>query len=185
MSRSMSALMQNAVAASVVEPFFAIEAYLNNETVRIWTGNYTLSINGNSYIGAGDILSISQVSETAEIQASGASIAISGIPSDYLSMALQEQYQGRLCKIYLGVISSPDDMVEIFSGEVDKMDIDERADTCTIVIAVESVMVILERPVVRRFTHEDQQTRYPGDLGLEFVASLQDKELFFGRTSAS
>jgi len=184
MSRVIPTSMQTAIGSPVVEPFYAIEFYLDGETVRLWTGNYTITISGEDYIGAGDILSISSVQETADTQANGATISVSGIPTNYLSMALQEQYQGRPCRILFGILSSPSDMVEVFSGEIDKMDINEAADSATVVVSVENVLIILERPVVRRFTHEDQQTRYPGDLGLEFVASLQDKELFFGRKSA-
>ena len=33
----------------------------------------------------------------------------------------------------------------------------------------------------RRFTHEDQQERFSGDLGLEFVPDLQDKEIIWGK----
>ena len=184
MPRTMSSLMQAAAAASVVEPFFAIELYLPTQTLRMWTGNYTITISGNAYIGAGDVISVSEIQETGDIQAAGATIGINGIPTSYLSMALTSQYQGRSCKIFFGVVSSPADMVEVFSGEIDTMDIDEKGDTCTIVVTFENVLVLLERPVVRRFTHEDQQTRYPGDLGLKFVATLQDKEIFFGRKSA-
>lgn len=184
MPRTMSALMQVAAAATVVEPFFAVEFYLPTETLRMWTGNYSLTIGGNVYVGAGDIMSVSEIQETGDIQAAGATLGISGIPSSYLSMALSTQYQGRACRIYFGIVTSPSDMVEIFSGEIDTMDIDERGDTCTVVVSVENILVLLERPVVRRFTHEDQQTRYPGDLGLEFVVSLQSKEIFFGRKSA-
>lgn len=184
MPRTMSSLMQTTSAASVVEPFFAIELYLPTQTLRMWTGNYNITIGGNVYLGAGDVMSVSEIAETGDIQASGATISISGIPSSYLSMALSTQYQGRSCRIYFGFLSSPSDMVEVFSGEIDTMDIDERGDTCTVVVTVENILVLLERPVVRRFTHEDQQTRYPGDLGLIFVATLQDKEIFFGRKSA-
>jgi LysM repeat protein len=184
MSRVIPDSMQTAIAAPVVEPFYALEFYLDSETVRLWTGNYTLNISGSDFIGAGEILSISSVQETADTQANGATVSISGIPSTYLSLALQEQYQGRECRMFFGILSSPEDMVEIFSGEIDKMDINENADTAVVVVSVENVMIILERPAVRRFTHEDQQTRYPGDLGLEYVATLQDKEFFFGRKSA-
>jgi hypothetical protein len=184
MPRTMATVMQDAAAATVVEPFFAVELYFPTETLRLWTGNYNITISGNVYLGAGDVLSLSEIQETGDIQAAGATLGITGIPSNYLSMALSTQYQGRACRIYFGIVSSPSNMVEVFSGEIDTMDIDERGDTCAIMVSVENILVLLERPVVRRFTHEDQQTRYPGDLGLEFVASLQDKEIFFGRKSA-
>jgi hypothetical protein len=64
------------------------------------------------------------------------------------------------------------------------MNISEESSTATISVTVENVLIKLERPVVRRFTNEDQKSRFPSDKGLEYVASLQDKEIFWGRTAS-
>ena len=69
----------------------------------------------------------------------------------------------------------------MFSGELDQMNIEEQVETANISVIAENVLVKLERPTVRRFTNEDQKSRFPDDRGLEFVASLQDKEIFWGR----
>jgi hypothetical protein len=74
--------------------------------------------------------------------------------------------------------------VEIFSGELDQMTIVEEAETCTLSVTAENVLIKLERPTVRRFTDQDQKSRYPSDRGLEYIASLQDKEIFWGRAAA-
>jgi len=155
------------------------------------TGTYSVDIaqtvssrgmtSSKIYSGVGDLLNISSIEKTTEIEAKGASITLSGIPSTILSVALTEPYQGRECRIYFGVISSPTDYIEIFSGELDQMTIVEEGSTCTISVTAENVLIKLERPVVRRFTDQDQKSRYPSDKGLEFVASLQNKELFWGR----
>ena len=44
--------------------------------------------------------------ETAEIAAKGATITLSGIPSNLISLAITEPYQGRLCKIMFGAIDA-------------------------------------------------------------------------------
>jgi len=143
-----------------------------------------LVIGAKTYIGAGSFLNISSVEETTEIEAKGATLTLSGIPSSILSLALDEPFQGRLCKIYFGVTSSPSDYVEIFAGELDQMNIVEEVATCTVSVTAENVLIKLERPTVRRFTDQDQKSRYPSDRGLEFIASLQDKEIFWGRATA-
>lgn len=155
------------------------------------TGTYTVSVaqtvssramvSSKIYSGVGTLLNISSVEESTEIEAKGASITLSGIPSTILAIALTEPYQGRECRIYFGVVSSPTDYIEIFSGELDQMNIVEEGATCTISVTAENVLIKLERPVVRRFTDRDQRSRYPLDKGLEFVASLQNKDLFWGR----
>ena len=184
MSRSLTVALANALDDEVVNPFFAIDLYFQSETIYLWTGYGELVIGDKTYLGVGSLLSISSVEETTEIEAKGATLTLSGIPSSILSLALDEPFQGRLCKIYFGVTSSPSDYVEIFSGELDQMNIVEEATTCTVSVTAENVLIKLERPTVRRFTDQDQKSRYPGDRGLEYIASLQDKEIFWGRAAA-
>jgi hypothetical protein len=72
-------------------------------------------------------------------------------------------------------------MVEVFTARMDQMTLDEGPETCTIQLTVENILVDLERPRVARYTNNDQQSRFPGDRGFEFVESLQTKEIFWGR----
>ena len=183
MSRDITTTVQNALDDSVIYPFFAIDLMFTSGPLYVWTGYGDLTIGSKTYLGAGQLINISSVSETTEMEAKGATLTMSGIPSSFLSLALQEPYQGRECRIYFGVTSSPSDYVEIFSGELDQMNIEEQAETATISVTAENVLIKLERPVVRRFTNEDQKSRFPFDRGLEYVAGLQDKEIFWGRTA--
>lgn len=184
MSRSLTTSLLNSLDDPVVYPFFAIDVDFSSGPLYVWSGIGDLTIGAKTYLGAGQLLNISTVEETTEMEAKGATITMSGIPSSFLALALTEPYQGRECRIYFGMTSAPSDYVEVFSGELDQMNISEEANTSTIAVTVENVLIRLERPVVRRFTNEDQKSRFPSDRGLEFVASLQDKELFWGRTAA-
>ena len=68
---------------------------------------------------------------------------------------------------------------------MDQMNIEETADTCTVQLTLENKLVDLERARVARFTSAYQKSLYSGDLGLDFVESLQDKEIVWGRKSGS
>ena len=183
MSRDITTPVSNALDDAVIGPFFAVDIDFDTAPLYVWTGYGDLTIGSKTYLGAGQLLNISSVSETTEMEAKGATLTMSGIPSSFLSLALQEPYQGRECRIYFGITSSPSDYVEVFAGELDQMNIEEQADSATISVTAENVLIRLERPVVRRFTNEDQKSRFPNDRGLEYVASLQDKEIFWGRTA--
>ena len=68
------------------------------------------------------------------------------------------------------------------------MIIDEGPETCTVTLTVENRLVDLERPRVLRFTDQSQQSRLSGlgvttDKGLQFVDSLQNKVVAWGKTS--
>ena len=208
MSRDLSSGVQLAIEDDVVYPFFATELSFSSQTLRFWTGLGTLVYNGESYIGAGNLLQISSVEETSEIAARGATLTLSGIPSETISLALSEPYQGRLCKIFFGLFRRGNllqesssyilledgskivlelqetGLTEIFTGYMDQMNIDEGAESATVQLQVENKLVDLERPRVSRYTSAYQKSKFPGDLGLDFVESLQDKQVVWGRNAS-
>ena len=57
----------------------------------------------------------------------------------------------------------------------------EEGETITVTITAESRFAAWERPVIRRYTDADQQARFPGDRGLEFVSQAAQKEIVWGR----
>jgi hypothetical protein len=64
---------------------------------------------------------------------------------------------------------------------MDVMTIQEDGQSATITINVENVLIDLQRPRVRKYTTEEQLARYPNDKSLEMVASLQEKDIAWGR----
>ena len=181
MSRDIATVVANALGSDVIEPFFAVELEFDSGTLRLWTGIGSKVINGEEYTGAGNFLQISEIQETAEIQAAGATLTLSGIPSEILSFALTEPYQQRPARIYFGLVGEEADMAEVFTARMDQMAIEEGPEVCRIQLTIENILVDLERARVLRYTNNDQQSRFPDDRGLEFVESLQNKELFWGR----
>ena len=183
MSRDIASVIANVLGDEVIQPFFAIDLEFDSGTLRFWSGVGTKTINGEAYLGAGTLLGISDIDETAEIAAAGVTLTLSGIPAELLSLALNEPYQNRRALIYFGILGEEADMAEIFTGTMDRMDIEEGADTSVIQLAIENRLLDLERARVRRYTNNDQQSRFPGDKGFEFVETIQDRELFWGRTA--
>ena len=205
MSRDLSTAVENTIEDEVVYPFFVTELNFISDTLRFWTGVGTLVYEGVSYVGAGNLLNISSVEETSEIAAKGARLTLSGIPSETLSLALSEPYQGRTCTISFGLFSKGNllqenssyilledggrisletqeiGLTEIFSGYMDQMNINEGAETSDVELLVENKLIDLERQRIARYTSSYQKTRFPGDLGLDFVESLQDKDVVWGR----
>lgn len=73
------------------------------------------------------------------------------------------------------------DPVLFFGGRLDVPEIVDGADTCTITISYESRLIDLTTPRELRFTHESQQILFPSDRAFEYVTSIQDKEIKWGR----
>lgn len=184
MSRDVDSSILSAFTQPVVEPLLAVELMFDTAPVRLWFGVGDITINGNVFTGSGLLLNVSQIEETGDIQAGNVDLMLSGVPTTLIAVALAEPYQGRRATIYFGTLRPTVAVAEVFTGFMDRMDIEENADTCNISMSIENELVDLERVRVRRFTNNDQQSRFPGDRGLEFIEALQDKEIFWGRTSA-
>lgn len=186
MSRDISSVLAQAIEQQVVYPFFAVElAFDNDQVLRFWTGLGTLNYNSLEWYGTGNLLTLDSIEETSEIAAKGATITLSGVPTEVVSLALSEPYQGRRATIYFGAhvegqLDSAS-MTEVFSGYMDQMSIEEGPTTSSIQLTVENKLIDLERPRSARFTSAYQKSLYPDDLGLDFVEDLQTKQISWGR----
>ena len=183
MSRNLTTALNNEFTSQEMAPFMAIDLDFSGGNFLTWTGYGNITFGGNTYIGSGDIVNVNSVQETSEIKASGIQVTLSGIPSDLISSALTDPYQGRSAKIYLGIINDGvivADPYMIFGGHMDLMTIEDGGDTATIALTAESRLIDLDRARERRFTSEDQKIDFPNDKGLEFITSLQEKAIVWG-----
>ena len=185
MSRTLSSEMQAVATAEVVRPIYLIDMEFTSGSVYFWSGVGNLTFNSNTYIGAGDLLSIGSVSETAELQANGATVTLTGIKQSLVTIARDGPYQGRPLTIRLGALDDSGDLVSspviIFSGFMDVMTIADGGETSTISLSVENKLIAFERSFVRRYTSEDQKIEHPSDKGFEFATRIQEKEIIWGR----
>lgn len=184
MSRDLTASVISQLQAASVDVGLLFEGEFASGWVRLWSGIGNLSWNGQTWSGVGTLLGISGIDETAEIRASGVTISLSGIPSDLLSAALGDARSGRIGRVYLAFFSGGSivaDPILQFEGRLDVPAIEDGADTATISISYESELIDLERARERRYTPEDQAIDFPGDLGFDYVAALQDAQITWGR----
>lgn len=178
-------------SVSLIQPYVA--AYMDfsgSAPVRLWTGNATKSFSdiggSGNYLGVGTIGGISAISETTEVAAKSIDLTLSGIPTEYVSLALANNYRGRDVVVYLILFNTgmtTYEQLTLFRGKMDQLIINEASDSSTITIKCESRLIELNRPSDIRYTDEAQKQLYPTDKGLEFVASMADKSIYWG-TSA-
>ena len=209
MSRVLSPNTVTNINADVVKPFFAVELKFDGTVIRLWTGVGTLVLpDGTNWIGTGAFLNISSIEETSEMAVKGAIVTLSGIPSEVISLALQQPYQGRVANIYFGTLTDDgflerqeDTYIllqdgsrillqlgeagfnELFSGYMDQMNIEDGPETSTIELSIENKLIDLERPRIARFTSAYQESVYAGDVSLRFLESMQGKPLNWGGKS--
>lgn len=187
MSRNLTAGAINQITSSELQPFLLFQGEFISGTVRAWSGIGDISWNGYTWTGTGTLISISPIQETAETSANGATVTLNGLPLEMISLALGECKQGASGFVYLGFLSNNSvvaDPILLFEGRLDIPSIEEGAEAASVTISYESRLIDLERPREGRYTNEDQQREFPGDLGCEFVPALQDLSLTWGRSTS-
>ena len=184
MTRTVPAALLSALSGDEIEVFYAVDLAFDSGNMRLWTGYGDKTINSQTYTGTGNLLTIDGLEEASDLSARGTTLTLSGLDSTIVSYALTEEYQGRLVTIYWGVGS---ETVEVFSGYMDKMTIQDAGDNATIGLSVESRLITLERANVRRYTSESHagvrtaKGLTGADTFFDWVTKLQDKQIVWGR----
>lgn len=186
MTRAITGAATTASQAEIVRPVMLVYLDFASGAVYVNSADRTIVFGGNSYLGVGNLGQISDMREGAELQADGVSLQLTGVPPDLIALALTDHYQGRAAKVWLAFLDASyaliADPVLAFSGRIDTIDA-EIGDTGTLTLSAESRLIDWERPRLRYYTDVDQQTQYPGDLGLQFVSQVADETIPWGKST--
>ena len=182
--RTLSASMVTEVTATQLAPILLANLQFSTP-VYLWSGYGSLGFGGVTYLGIGTLGTISPVEETTDLAARGIMMRLSGVPTVNVALALTENYQGRACTILFGAlsptagtpISSP---VTVFQGKMDVMQISDDGQSAELTMTAESRLMDFKRPREIRYTDEEQQNLFAGDVGLEFVNDIQEKPIYWG-----
>jgi hypothetical protein len=189
MPRGLSSGQLAAVQSTNLRPALFVEAHFVNGPIYVWTGRGSIIWGGHTWLGVGTLGSISTIEEGASIDAKGITLTMSGIDSTLLADIMTEFQVGLPVLVRLGLFDKTltliDDPVISWAGRMDQPTIDVDGQTCTISINCENRLVEMNVAVDRRYTNEDQQLDYPGDRGMEFVSSIQDVTIYWGRTPSN
>lgn len=184
MARSLSASVVSELQAATVRPILLFKGEFSTGTLLAWTGIGDLAWNSLTWTGVGALAGVSVIEESQEVAAKSVSVSLDGIAASNVSLALSAARQGKPCEIWIGFLNSSGAVIAdpylAFRGRLDVPVIEDAGETATITITYESRLIDLERPRQRRYTHEDLQLDYAGDLGLEYVALLADQPITWG-----
>lgn len=184
MARDITAAVEAAIAAGHVRWAILLEGRFDSGDVLLWSGLGALTHDGKTYQGGGELISVGEVRESTDGRVDGVPVTLTGIPSEFLSLALAEDYQGREVEMSLALFDASGsviaDVVPIMIGMADQMTIDEDGETATITLVLENETAVFERRSGRRLTSASQKAEFPQDRGLDHVAGLEAIDIRWG-----
>lgn len=182
--RALAGATATELAASTIRPAMLVRLDATSGTLRWWTGVGDLTWDGATWSGLGTFAEVGQIEELAGTQAGNVTLQMSGIPSGMVSLVLGENLQGRAVRIWLALLDGAGALVgtpiQVFGGRADVVRLSDSGDTAQVTLTCESRLVDLQRLRLLRYTDEEQRRLYPTDKGLEYVALIQDKEIYWG-----
>jgi len=161
--------------------------HIRNQSGAVATIDSSEVYVAEDYVGAGDLLSISEIAESADLTANGASVTLTGLKTSLIQTARDEDYQGRKMTIALGAMNETADVIAtpaiMFTGFMDVMTINDGGEYSTINVTCENKLIAFERSNRRRNTDGDQRIDYPADEGFSFVTAIQEKDFYWGQVT--
>jgi len=184
MTRTVTDGFSTASKAGNHTPVLAAEMEFKLGTVRINTSLQALPIGGNQFIGVGNLGAISIDKEEASLVARGVRITLSGVDPALIATALNDDYQNRLCRVWLCLLDSDHQLIadpaQLGTWRMDSMPMNIGKE-CTITLTGESAFIAAGRAKERFYTDNDHKSRFPGDTFFELMQLNADKELLWGR----
>jgi hypothetical protein len=172
--------MLAAIQSGNVRVALFYEGQFNNgslQYIRLWTGVGSFTWNGSTWIGAGNLLNVAGLEESAQTKAMGFTVSMSGLPQEKIALALTSTRRGLLGKVWLVVLGTDDSVVASYllkQGRFNSMPIEDSGETATVTAHYDDLLETLQQPRERRYDTQSQALRDSTDRGFEYVEALQN-----------
>lgn len=164
----------------------ALAVYLNWPTgvLRLWSGIGSKSWSGNTYTGVGSLGSIDKFVDGLEKTDTGISLVLNYLDDTLRNQVLANDPIGADASVYLWLMLPSSgailDGYELFPGYIDEVVIEDEGATGKIIVRLASELARLTRSTSYTLSDAHQQLLFPGDVGLEFAARM-DEPILWGR----
>lgn len=165
--------------------------WADSSITRLWTGMGPITIGGQEYKGSGQLISVDGIGGGLGTQASNATFRMSGVDATIAAKAAEERDQAADCQIecfiqvfgdgaLAGEWQPVDSPIGLGLWQGDQLTF-ERSDAMTRNVVLTAVNFFATRslPLSSYYSDRDQQQRYPGDRGGEFMSSLINASVHF------
>ncbi len=187
MSRGLTAASVTAYERRHVRPVIFGELQFDEGTERLHNGLGTYTWGGNTWTGAGGLVEIGMIEEGDELSAYSVSLQLNAFDADLSSRALAADVFERRVVLYAGNIDDNGNLTadpdEFWSGWMHSIETHLGASN-SLLLTAESEHAFLHSANGARFTDEDQQDRYSGDVIFEWLAQIIDAKIHWGPNGA-
>ena len=92
--------LQYCEVAQNKSPIVFYEGEFNSGTVNLWTGLGDIDWDSKTWIGTGNLFTITPLEDATDIRATGITVSLNGMSSEIVSIVLQETVNNSLLKYF-------------------------------------------------------------------------------------
>ena len=151
--------------------------------VRAWTGLGDLTWDGKTWKGLGDLAGISAIQERTGPQAGTMKLSLTAVAPEMRAIALANASAGCAVSVWLALFDETDGVWSVvadpwlaFSGISDV----HRIAASILAVPVAPWLSRLKQPKISRYTHQEQQRYFPGDMFFVYASEVQNIPLYWG-----
>jgi hypothetical protein len=182
MSRTINASTLAALNADNLRYIYLVDIQLDGGDLSFNTSLTNYTYNSKSFIGTGNLGQVGSIKESSNLDPDRCQITLSGIDTVLLAAILAENYVNRPAFVYIALLDDSNQIIGEpfvhFPGVVGALAV-SYGSTAVINIELNDSLVLWARPKIKRYTNQQQQSKHPGDKGLEFVEQIADKDVIW------
>ena len=151
--------------------------------VRAWTGLGDLTWDSKTWKGLGDLAGVSAIQERTGPEAGTMKLSLRAVAPEMRAIALANASAGRSVKVWLALFDEADGVWSViadpwlaFSGISDV----HRIAKSIIEVSVETWLSRLKQPKISRYSHQEQQRMFPGDMAGVYAGEVGTVPLYWG-----
>lgn len=145
-----------------------------SDPVRLHTSVGDIEWGGYTWVGAGHLGMISELSESDLLSPAPLQLSLSGLNDYILARALDATEYGAQVIAYQGFMDDGtlvDDPIEQWSGTVEFASI-VAGENSAITLTAQNDLADIDQADASRYSDEDQQSKYSGDVGCKYVTEM-------------
>ncbi|WP_417536341.1 hypothetical protein [Methylophaga sp.] len=160
----------------------AVEILYAPAPVRAHSGVGTYVIDGQDYVGVGQLGGISAIPQTSKTSPSNVELTMSGLDPTLVAQTLNERSQGRKAKIMLCSIGDDETVTSvsvIFAGRVSTQQY-TYGKKMSVSVKLVDRFADWERAGTKRFDYESHLARVPDDHIFKYLSQMASLPIYWG-----
>lgn len=173
LSHDMSNALRNPSRNLVWLTYFAT----SGAALRCWSGMHAIDWDGNTWLGVGHLFELATIDKGDALSWRQQQFVLNGLDGEALA-DLDESVQGRAARLWLGALNDSGQiirepyLVKELEQDTLQREINPGDGTVKLTLNCFEALPRFDKPTGRKWSHDSQQQRYPGDEGFYYTQQI-------------